>query len=700
MSFNTPVRDLAGLLQRIAELEPLCADPRVRRAVATGNPFKVYRALFWARLLRRLPQHRRTLDVLLANRRAFARPLGGKLWLGTVNSFGASLVGSAEAEPDGTHIATHAVVIAFAVPLFPLGAYVVAGGERNGLSSSWRIFARVPLGTVPWLWSRGVALAGVVAIALGAASALHARGHHALHVLNGFPVPVHARVGAVEVDVPANGRKVIDVPTGVQPARAVAGDLEVDALDLRVDAGGHVALWNVAGAAPLFREDVIYSARKGADIENPHRIHCAERQIRFDRVDDLFKDPPGSVDAPEHGPSVTRRHVDLLRSKGLSGAEICAQVLAREGRDRDALAVIEAQARVGGWDVESGLWAARVAMGLGPADAERVFAPLRAAHPDDVAVHRAWQDYQADAGREAAILAEYRARAEAAPTSGDAAYLHLRLLRGQALADAVERTLPRFPQHPFLLRLAIIARAEVGDWDGAIRAFDALRVAAPAECGSVLYEVAVAEVEQGRPRDALARLRDAWAALDEGERRHAAVLHARVAAVGNLPDGRALLSRLDAPSPDPILRLHCGEPVDEKGLAPAAKVVALARRDPAAALAAAGKLTPGETGELDVHTWALVYGEAARTGARVAAALARYAPAGRARELAGFVRGEGVLASRLPLEVRAAAYLVRARDPALGAAERARLLDEAGRLDPLQLLTEARASWRPSSGAR
>ncbi len=50
MPTPAPPGDPADLLQRIPELEPLCADRWVRRAVASGNPLKVYRALFWAAL--------------------------------------------------------------------------------------------------------------------------------------------------------------------------------------------------------------------------------------------------------------------------------------------------------------------------------------------------------------------------------------------------------------------------------------------------------------------------------------------------------------------------------------------------------------------------------------------------------------------------------------------------------------------------
>lgn len=165
------IQDPAGLLHRVPELRPLCEDPGVLRAVEQGDPFRLYRALRWARWLGRLRSHREMIDALLSQRRLFARPLKGNPWLGTVNGFGSTLLGSAEPDPhDGTHIATHYVVALFALPLLPLGAYVVRPGEGSGaLNRSWALFARVPLGPLPWLWSRALALGVMALVALGAA---------------------------------------------------------------------------------------------------------------------------------------------------------------------------------------------------------------------------------------------------------------------------------------------------------------------------------------------------------------------------------------------------------------------------------------------------------------------------------------------------------------------------------------------------
>lgn len=149
------INDPAGLLAQIAELEPLCVDPLVRRAVARGDPFQVYRSLWWAWVTGRLGAHRATLRALLRSRRAFAKPLRGEgdMSLGSVDGVGIGLVGRAEKDDDGTLIKTRVLELA-GIPLFPLGAHLVSVREDYGDLVQATYYARVPLGTGWWLWRR------------------------------------------------------------------------------------------------------------------------------------------------------------------------------------------------------------------------------------------------------------------------------------------------------------------------------------------------------------------------------------------------------------------------------------------------------------------------------------------------------------------------------------------------------------------
>lgn len=169
-----PVHDPAGLLVQIAELEPLCTDPLVRRAVASGDPFKVYRSLWWARVTLRLRAQRQTVRALLRTRRAFAKPeKEGNYGLGSVDGVGVGLVGRDERDDDGTHIKTR-VMEFLGIPVFPLSAHVVSVRQEYGeLVKVW-IYARVPLGTGWWLWRSLWAGLAAAAVAASAWSALQA----------------------------------------------------------------------------------------------------------------------------------------------------------------------------------------------------------------------------------------------------------------------------------------------------------------------------------------------------------------------------------------------------------------------------------------------------------------------------------------------------------------------------------------------
>ena len=69
------ISDPANLIHRIPELQALADDHKIRRAIETGDAFKVYRALLMANLFRRLPRHRDLITMLTNERRLFAKPI-------------------------------------------------------------------------------------------------------------------------------------------------------------------------------------------------------------------------------------------------------------------------------------------------------------------------------------------------------------------------------------------------------------------------------------------------------------------------------------------------------------------------------------------------------------------------------------------------------------------------------------------------
>jgi len=210
------ISDPAQLLKRIPELELFAADGAIKRAIESGDSFKVYRALIWAKLQRRHPGQRATLNLLIKNRRLFSKPLKRTPSLSTLNSVGFSFVGESERDSDGSYIALHALVVLFAIPVIPLGSYLVS---KTG-ARQWKIYTRVPIGIVGWLYSRGLALLLLLTILGGAANGWHKSRTQDLMVLNGFSTPLDVVIGEQKQTIPAEGRAIFNVAVGNVTGRA------------------------------------------------------------------------------------------------------------------------------------------------------------------------------------------------------------------------------------------------------------------------------------------------------------------------------------------------------------------------------------------------------------------------------------------------------------------------------------------------
>jgi hypothetical protein len=711
--------DPAGLFQRIPELEPLCEDARIRKAVEAGDSFKVYRALWWAKTLNRLPAHRDVLMLLLSQRRLFARPIKKAPSMQTINSIGTTIVGSSEKNADGTYIATHAFVILFAIPILPLGAYLVSAGQK---ARSYNFFARVPLGSVYWIWSRFWALAVVAAVAVGAVRAGYSVGHHELQIVNAFDKPVQAQIGPESASVPAHGRAALTLPVGKYKgvARVAGAANPIDETELDIVSNNGLLVWNVAGAAPVYLEPVIYSADSAAKTAEPKpTIYCGQRFIPFPRVDDEFTEPPKEVQMSESEHQVTRIHVDIIGSKAnpnKASSAICFGWLASQGKLTQALEVQTAAARAQNWEagIAGNLLAIQAA--ADPAIAAKLALEATAAQPNDVDVQRSAQQARIAAGQEPQVIAEYKKRAAAKPDSALDQYLYVRLLEGPEGLTAADQLLKRFPKDVPLLRLEVYERAAANKWADSDQAWQLLQQVKPEEAIGELEFDALDLVAQGKAKDAEARVEKAFVGLEKGssEQRDIAELHARLALLsGDANPDRLLQQTEGKDSPATLSRARLGlalrthDPADKDGDEPLVKLVRAARKSPTEAIAASAKLEVLDLFSLDPASWALTFGEAARTGAEAAQkSLARYFPGdshSKIELLRRFVRGEAVT---LPVglvepAVRAAALFVRSRNASLAAKERAALVAEARHLDWLHTsVSSAIDSWPQPIAAR
>ncbi|HYV66323.1 MAG TPA: hypothetical protein VE964_08770 [Myxococcales bacterium] len=707
------LQDPSGILGRVPELETLTGEPSVRKAIESGDPFKVYRALFWARLLGRLSSQRETLGNLLRNRRLFAKPIGGTPFLGTFNSIGATLLGEAEPDQDGTHVATHAVVVFYVVPLLPLGAYVVRKEESGVFKSSWRIFARVPLGPVAWAWNRLVPLGVAASVSLVAFGAVRAARYGDVRVVNAFDVPVQVTIGDQTATVPAVGDAVVKTKVGKYQARAMTADgIEVDAIDLDVTSGKRVLAWNLAGAMPIALIDVVYHSRgKGRPANDPdpepHAIYCGQRVIQVRAVDYAFRPPEESLKVATSSDRLVKSRVDYER--GVKNASSgCFNYLVRKGRTGEAAGFLETVARIAKWDPDATAVAVYARRSNSGAQATRLAKEARDARPNEIDLHRLYQDTAKEAGTERELLDEYRSRAEAEPGSADAQYLYARLLRGPKNRARFDELAARFPDHVYSLRAAFYARFEAHDWKAAHEAWERLR-ARSADAATELADQEIrALVAMGKFANALKLASGTFEKGSPWVRKTMAQRFARIAAVGGLGASDVLIARIEADArlrPGEklwLLRQQSGLEVPKEIDAPGLALARALGQDPAAAVRLAGSASEDDLAALDRGAWALLFCEAARTGnAEAERSLVQLAGGrsswGENQEMRKLARLELEISSDIDLdpELLAAALLVRSRNPSLAAPERKTLVDEARRLDVLRgPVTTAIPAWR------
>jgi hypothetical protein len=705
------IQDPADLLQRIPELEPLATDPRIRKAIESGDPFKVYRALVWAKWLKRMPMHARVLNQLLRQRRLFAKPLKGTPALGSLNSVGFGFVGSDEPDNEGTHIALHAFVVLFAIPLLPLGSYLVQKASSGAMSSQWRIFARVPMGATTWLYTRGLAVAAIGLVGFGAWSAMHASSHQEVVVVNGFDKPLQIELAGQKATIAAQQRTTIDVPSGKVAGVARLDDgTEVERFDHEVHAEAGYAVWNVGGVAPLFLETVVYSPEgqppvPESEIPAP-TIYCGESYFELGAVDYLFTEPPENLSMSRGQQRAPRTHLDVAKAEGgIQVSAMCANYALGQSSMAKFGPMFAALAAASGWDA-SMMSLAAVALRESGTDRALAFSRrLRDARPGDVEAQRLYLGMMDEAGRTEEVRRELQERLKREPDSELARYLDALMTDGPEGKRKLV-ALAASAKAPHVLRSATWREWVYGDHEAAARDWDALLKRSPLDAYRVLDAKIGAELALGRPQRALEAL-EALAATDVGKEDATIASYYALVAPQAGADPRALFLRLDADAQNPVMltyELERGKQVPLKlpeGVDDDLPAVARSLRDtPEEALRRLAGLNRAELHALEPEHWALLYAEAARRGN--AAALKLLGPAGsfsrnELQRMADYASGKPVSLDGYDIDpqTRAAMHFVRSRVARLPEAERGRLRREALAGDLLRsTISIAVAQWR------
>jgi tetratricopeptide (TPR) repeat protein len=697
-----PARDPSGILGRVPELEALCTSPSVRRAIERGDPFAVYRALFWGRIFFRFGREQRaTLEMLLANRRLFWKPSTGAPWLFSYNGIGTTVYGQDEVGEDRAYVITHFIVFVF-IPIYPLAAFLVADAGHN----RWQFFARVPLGTFTYLWNRLVVLGILGAVLLGIGSTIDAGFHAEVHVVNGLPVPIAAELGPHRVHVAAGSIESVAVEAGDVAIVARTEDgREVDRGTLTARGGWDALVWNVAGAAAVYHEEVVYRAGPRTAPDGEIEVHCGERAIAYESVDYLFRDPPSSVSLR----SRSDRAVRTVLAVAPGGITTCASWLEEDGRLDDAIRMLELAGALAPDDERLATRLVELverAQGIEAAIA--IARRLRDAAPSGL-VHRPYQEVMVRAGRRAEVRQEYAERALAAPGSLDAEHIHLRLVRPLDAIPQLRALRERDPSHVGIRRTLAYALYLAGRYEEAAAEFESLHYEAPAEIDPVIEAVAASHLAIGRRSQALEMVSSRFDRVSDENRMRMAIAYGRAAGG---PETTALLARFpldEREGRSPWLRFYTHSELAisdyarlEPDLAAVFRASHQASSDPTAALDEVTRAAD-ELYLLDSEVWALLYAEASRRDPAGPAASAlrgsSFAGAAAAAAIARYVHEGGAPSEEiehLPPGVRACVWLVRSRVADVGDEERAALRARAVEEDLFGDVAERAASgWPP-----
>lgn len=699
-------RDPAGLLERAPELGNVADSvPSVAVALERGDPHRVYRALWWARLLGKVGALRPVVDELLRHRRLFVAPAKRTPVLTTINGVGASVYGSADADADGTYVKTHFLTVVF-VPLFPLAQYLVADAEEGGKKQGWYFIGKLPMSWPIWLWNRLVVLGVFGALAGAAYQAVWAARHNDVHFVNALPRAVTARIADAELSVPAGGRVAVSVPAGRHAVSVkAAGGAEIETGELDVEGGTDVFVWNVAGAAPLYRAAVFYVADGGKQPEDKPTVYCGERNIRTPRPDYLFQVPPSSIKMSKSQKVARRDQLDLDEG----GARACAGYLMSRPRPKlkSSLALARALLLVddGGLDsLNTGVSLMRAA---GAADEALVAARTAVGkHQNSIDHHRLYQTLAQASGQQAELLEAYRARHAEAPEAADAAYLYARLLPNAEALVMGREWLARHPEHVHFGRLVSFGTVRALEFAEALAILERVHDAArkewvPLAEDHVLALAALARVEEAK------RVAAEAFTLAEGQQK------LRLAATYGWLEGggakaNALFAKLPEQQPEDLARWGirfwtAPRQVDvaKVGQGPFAdywQLTHAAHFEPRGALGRIPASRAETLQALDEEVLVLLLGEARRIGDT--AALSRLEPLvddalpGDAID-AYLAQGAWTDAvDELAMGVRAALHVARSRQPGLPAAEVRRLRELAARCDAVHgFASRALESW-------
>ncbi len=680
------ISDPANLLLRIPELLSLADDHKIRRAIETGDSFKLYRVLVMAKLFRRLPLHHDLITMLINERRLFAKPLLKARHSSGIKSIGLGFIGESEHDTDGSYIAMRTLLIFSKLPLIPLGSFIL----KNKDEQNWQPVARAPLDIKGWLITRGLAF-GLATLVLASAILGYYQTHtQDIILLNGFDLPVLVTLDGENIKLPPQGIISTTVKTG--PARGIASVDKIgiiDEFDHEIVSNNGTTVWNIAGATPLLQPTLI-SGKTASENEskNTPSVYCGQRFIELEMKLNASKITLAKT-ASETGPV---------------GIAMCIKYAAENAQEKTIAPALEALAAIYDWDLSYTKNAIAAAKLVAQTEAIRVATRAMQAKPGETPYERLYQDLREEAGEHDALLREYFERAKQEPNSASVQFLYASLLSGSAGVAAMQELSLRFPQDPDILHSLVVRKTLHDDTAGAYRDLISLRKLSPKHADSLLDTEVKILLAERRGIEALQVLNNAVRDKTAAKRPDHAAEFALVAKqidarpdfwLKELPAAEKNADMLD------FYRVRAGlPPLQTQDTQSAFVKLALAlRNDPAQALKISRRMNRHQLSALATDQLSLLYGEAIRSkDLELVAMMDGMLPLSKTKTklLEEFFLGNDVNLDELDidLEIQSAARFIRSRNPQLSAKERSTLRNQAEKTDFLRgPVTTALHQW-------
>lgn len=287
-----------------------------------------------------------------------------------------------------------------------------------------------------------------------------------VHFVNALDEPVHVTVAEHDFDLIHNQRVSKDLPKGPHQVRvAFAGKdgkvIEQEQID--VPGGYDAVVYNVAGAAPIYRASVTYTSSSIAPAETQEMVG-GPRFWSNNHVNYVFTDPPKSIKLSK-GSTRQVNYMVTLPEK----LDWIDTIIALAKNKQEPLAV-EVASRIALLHPDKIEHVSRVIYALGLAGLSGATAELAqkliVAAPQSLEAHRFYQSALLGEGKRDKLIEEYQRRLEADSGSAEALYLLLRVLPKSARTPQIDKAVAAFPDDGKLRYLQILDKAESHDPKG------------------------------------------------------------------------------------------------------------------------------------------------------------------------------------------------------------------------------------------